>query len=666
MRTTPTRPRASTPRARASAWSARPFKFSDGPNDHVTIDKNPDYWNKERIAYIDEVVYKPYADQAAEFNALQAGDIDLAQTIAPNDIATLSSDAKFQVIDRGESCNYGGLQFNQKHAPLDNLNVRKAIAYALNKQAYIDTFYAGLAVPADNWMPPASTYYKALDLPTYDVEKAKAEVAASGLTPEQLTIDFWYPSDVARPYMPDPKGLAESIASDLEAVGFTINFWTAGWRTGYLRDEATGKFPMWLLGWTCDWPGPDNFLVTAFFHCDAGLPNAEFAWGPPELCKAFSRQPPATEADGSLGERPGHLARPTCRPSRLSTRNRLRRPAPPQGLPSEPATSNEPFTRSGSTADRSRRPPHRAATLTAESPGPDGPGDAPIRERLRTARAEVRRPQAPRGDPGPLRTVRRRPSPSSTCRAIPLRHRSGSTPPPSWEQIRQQMGLDKPLYEQYLIYLGQLASGDLGKSVINNRRSSRSSRRRFPATVELTAARLFHRSRDPARRLGARFAQRWPDARDDHLALGISIPIFVLDTRSSSSSALAPALRPHPPDRLAARIETVTSFSSSTLIAGRSGRSATRSSTLILPAIALDDPLAIITRITRARSSTSRTRTMSGPHGRRLAEQRGAPSHHAQRLAAVRPSSGSRSAGCWRAPSSPRPSSPGTASEATS
>jgi ABC-type transport system substrate-binding protein len=45
---------------------------------------------------------------------------------------------------------------------------------------------------------------------------------------------------------------------------------------------------MWLLGWTCDWPGPDNFLSTAFFHCDAGKPNKEFAYGPPELCKAFS------------------------------------------------------------------------------------------------------------------------------------------------------------------------------------------------------------------------------------------------------------------------------------------------------------------------------------------------------------------------------------------
>jgi peptide/nickel transport system substrate-binding protein len=265
-----------------------PFKFKEWvPNDHTTIVKNADYWNADRIPHLDEVIFKPYADQAAELNALQAADIDFAQTIAPNDIASLSSNADFQVVDRGESCNYGGLQFNQTHKPLDNANIRRAIAYAVNKQSYIDTFYAGLAVPADNWMPPATTYYKALKLPTYDMQKAKDEIAKSGLSGDALTLEFWYPSDVARPYMPDPKGLAEAIASDLEAVGFKVNFKTAGWRTGYLADEAVGKYPMWLLGWTCDWPGPDNFLVTAFFHFDGDKPGPEFAYGPPALKTAF-------------------------------------------------------------------------------------------------------------------------------------------------------------------------------------------------------------------------------------------------------------------------------------------------------------------------------------------------------------------------------------------
>ena len=138
-------------------------------------------------------------------------------------------------------------------------------------------------------MPPATKFYKPLGLPTYDVQKAKDALAASGLSGDDLKLEFWYPSDVARPYMPDPKGLAEAIASDLEAVGFTVEFNTAGWRTGYLADEALGKYPAWLLGWTCDWPGPDNFLNTAFFHFAGDEPNPEFAYGPPELKAAFDK-----------------------------------------------------------------------------------------------------------------------------------------------------------------------------------------------------------------------------------------------------------------------------------------------------------------------------------------------------------------------------------------
>ncbi len=174
------------------------------------------------------------------------------------------------------------------------------------------------------------------------------------------------------------------------------------------------------------------------------------------------------------------------------------------------------------------------------------------------------------------------------------------------EQIRAQMGLDKPLYEQYFIYLGQLAQGDLGKSVINNRPVIDELLRRFPATVELTTAALLFAIGlgIPLGRLAARFPQRWPDGVVTFISLlGISIPIFVLGYTlqyffGAQLQWLPATGRINP--RLG--IDVVTNLMLvDTLLVGRLEAFADALLHLILPAIALGSiPLAIITRITRA------------------------------------------------------------------
>jgi peptide/nickel transport system permease protein len=174
------------------------------------------------------------------------------------------------------------------------------------------------------------------------------------------------------------------------------------------------------------------------------------------------------------------------------------------------------------------------------------------------------------------------------------------------EQIRAQMGLDKPLWEQYLIYLGQLARFDLGKSVINNQPVVEELARRFPATIELTAAALLFAIGlgIPLGRLGARFAQRWPDAIVTVISLlGISIPIFVLAYTFQFFFAaqlhwLPATGRINP--RLG--VDVTTNFMLlDTALSGKPSVFIDAVLHLILPAIALGSiPLAIITRITRA------------------------------------------------------------------
>jgi peptide/nickel transport system substrate-binding protein len=264
-----------------------PFKFVKWVvGDSVEVEKNAEYWNKEKVAYLDAIVFKAVAEEAQRVNGLATGEIDLAQTIAPATIAEITANKDLQLIDRGSSFNTFQISMNHTYTPISNPKIREAIAYAIDYDFLIKTFYAGAAVRATNWMPAGVAYAKDLNLPGYDVEKAKQLIAESGET--DLTIDFWYPNDVSRPYMPDPKGLFEAITANLEAVGFTINPNSDGWREGYLDDENQGKYEMWLLGWTGDWAGPDNFLKTAFFGYKNGAPSKEFAYKNDALDKAMN------------------------------------------------------------------------------------------------------------------------------------------------------------------------------------------------------------------------------------------------------------------------------------------------------------------------------------------------------------------------------------------
>ena len=259
-----------------------PFIFKEWvPGDHVTLVKNPNYWDTANAAHLDSITFKPIGDSTAKLQALQSGGVDLSFSISPLDVKTAQSSG-LTIIDRGASCNQLNLDMNQsvggKPTIYANKTVRQAVFEALNRQSYVDAFYAGLGKVPQGWMPPATQGFKQETLPAYDTAKAKSDLATANLTAAQKTIDLYYPSNVVRPYMPDPKGIAQAIASDLQAAGFTVNFKTEDWHGGYVSDATGGKFPLYLFGWTCDWAGADNFLYTAWFGYQNNAPNPQYHW----------------------------------------------------------------------------------------------------------------------------------------------------------------------------------------------------------------------------------------------------------------------------------------------------------------------------------------------------------------------------------------------------
>ena len=174
------------------------------------------------------------------------------------------------------------------------------------------------------------------------------------------------------------------------------------------------------------------------------------------------------------------------------------------------------------------------------------------------------------------------------------------------KQIRETLGLDQPLYVQYLDYLGRLLHGDFGASIIDGRPVADSFLVRFPATIELTIGALIFAVGlgIPLGRLAARHPNGWIDGMVTVLSLfGISIPIFVLGYTLVFVFAVQlhwlPALGQIDP-RLG--VTPVTHFAIiDALLTGRVPAIVDSFAHLILPSIALGSiPLAIVTRITRA------------------------------------------------------------------
>jgi peptide/nickel transport system substrate-binding protein len=247
-----------------------PFMFESWTRgDRLTIARYEDYWGEK--AKLDKVIFRPIPDNAARLQALQTGEIQGYDLVEPQDIETIEGDDNLQIIDR-PAFNVAYVGFNQAKKPLDNPMVRQAIAHGLNRQEVVDNFYGGRGEVAKEFMPPEVTGY-ADDVTEYefDPEKSKQLLQEAGLS-LPVPIEFWYPSDVSRPYMPDPKRNFEAFRQSLEQSGFKVTPKTAPWSPDYLGNVDEGNAQVYLLGWTGDFGDPDNFVGT-FFQ------NPQKAWG---------------------------------------------------------------------------------------------------------------------------------------------------------------------------------------------------------------------------------------------------------------------------------------------------------------------------------------------------------------------------------------------------
>ncbi len=149
--------------------------------DRMILEKNPDYWDKDKI-YFDRITLKPLPDAQSRFASLQSGEVDLIwdDEYSADNIQKAQKDSKLTVHTYAGS----GAQvyaFNTKVAPFDDVRVRQALVMALDRKKMSQAITNGLARPASNPYGDGS-WVKCKDdgaLPE-DLEKAKALIKDYG------------------------------------------------------------------------------------------------------------------------------------------------------------------------------------------------------------------------------------------------------------------------------------------------------------------------------------------------------------------------------------------------------------------------------------------------------------------------------------------------------
>jgi peptide/nickel transport system substrate-binding protein len=243
---------------------------------------NPKYWGKKPI--LQRVIFRPIGDTAARLQALQTGEIQGFDGVNPADFNTIKNNNSLKLLQRAPfSVGYVGI--NQSIPPMDKLQVRQALAYGLDRKTVATAFYAGQGTTATQFLPPAlfGSAKKGLPDYSYNPDKSKQLLQQAGLT-LPVKIDFWYPTNVSRPYMPDPARNFQAFQASLEKAGFNVVAHSAPWRPDYRAGVQAGKDQVFLFGWIADFADPADFLNVHF-----GSKSAQFGFDNPSLFSLLAK-----------------------------------------------------------------------------------------------------------------------------------------------------------------------------------------------------------------------------------------------------------------------------------------------------------------------------------------------------------------------------------------
>ncbi|WP_396430419.1 ABC transporter substrate-binding protein [Limnohabitans sp.] len=224
----------------------------------VTLSKWDGFRDANAIK-LKKVTFRFINDSAAQVAALLAGDIDgMPRFQSPQSLKQFQADKRF-VVEMGSTAGKGIMTINNRKKPFDDVRVRRALSHAVDKKAFIDGVFEGLAKPIGSHMAPTDAGYVELSgLYAYDPEKAKALLKEAGVqTPLNVTLTL--------PPPPYARKGGEILAAQLAKVGIVAKIENVEWA-------------QWLGG-----TFKGNFDLTVINHVEPldymNYANAQYYWG---------------------------------------------------------------------------------------------------------------------------------------------------------------------------------------------------------------------------------------------------------------------------------------------------------------------------------------------------------------------------------------------------
>jgi peptide/nickel transport system substrate-binding protein len=180
----------------------------------LSLERFDDYWGD--AAASEEVVFNYFTDATALSNALLTNEIDIVTSVQSPDALTQFNDNADYVVSDGDSTTKEILVFNDRVAPFDNVDVRKAVYSAIDTEKLLNSIWGDYGTLIGSMVPPTDPWYEDLTQENpYDIELAKQLLASAGV-PEGFEFTLDTPS-----YDPHPV-VAEFVQSELAKVGITV------------------------------------------------------------------------------------------------------------------------------------------------------------------------------------------------------------------------------------------------------------------------------------------------------------------------------------------------------------------------------------------------------------------------------------------------------------